>query len=112
MLRYPIEPAAASLRGKPPEELPHGLITPPEFVRQLVAEQKAKFPPGIYTAATEERELSEHTLQWFFDQLGHEVLYRQTPEGPEVLAVGFDEIFALTDFRSSEKMNGLKTWVP
>ena len=112
MLSFPVEPAAWSLRGKSPAELPHGLLIPPEFVRELIAEEKAKFPPGIYTAVTEERQLSEYTLQWFFDQLGYEVLYRQTPDGPEVLAVGYDEIFALTDFKNSEKMKGLKTWVP
>jgi hypothetical protein len=112
MLRIPIEPAARSLRGKPPEELPHDLITPPEFVRQLVAAEKAKFGPEVYTAEAEERALCEHTLQYFFDQLGHEVLYRQTPQGPEVLAVGFDEILALTDFKDSQKMDGLSTWVP
>jgi len=112
MPSMPIEHAALSLRGKPPEQLPHGFITPPEFVRQLVAAQREKFGPVVYTREAEERALSEHTLQYFFDQLGHEVLYRQTPEGPQVLAVGFDEVFALTDFKNPEKMNGIKTWVP
>ena len=30
------------------------------------------------------------TLQYHFEGLGHEVLYRSTPEGPEVLAVGLE----------------------
>jgi hypothetical protein len=40
------------------------------------------------------------------------VLYRQTPAGPEVLAVDFGEIAALTDGMRAEKMAGLKTWMP
>ena len=112
MLSFPVEPAAWSLRGKPPEELPHGLLTPPEFVRELIAEEKAKFGPAIFTAETEERALSQHTLQWFFDSLGHEVLYRQTPDGPEVLAVGFDEERAYTKGMSLEDQHKLKRRLP
>jgi hypothetical protein len=40
------------------------------------------------------------------------VLYRQTPEGPEVLAVGFDEIFARTQGMNPEAMKDLETWEP
>jgi len=112
MLSIPIEHAAPSLRGKPPEELPHGLITLPEFVRRLVAKQKATFGPGVYTVQAEERALSEHTLQYFFDQLGHEVLYRQTPEGPEVLAVGDEERLAYTRDMPIEAQHRLKHWLP
>ena len=51
-MQFPIQHAAPSLRGKPPAELPHGLITPPEFVRQLVAEQKEKFGPEPFITVT------------------------------------------------------------
>jgi hypothetical protein len=112
MLSIPIKHAAPALRGKPPGELPHGLITPPDVVRQLVAEQKQKFGPEVYTAEAEERALCEHTLQYFFDQLGHEVLYRQTPEGPEVLAVGDEERLAYTRDMPIEEQRKLKHWLP
>ena len=85
---------------------------PPERVRELVANEKAKFPSQIFTPQAEERLLNDWTLQFYFDYLGHEVLYRQTSEGPEVLAVGFAEIFARTNGMDPETMKGLNTWVP
>jgi len=36
-------------RGLPPQEMPHGLLTPPDWVREFVAREKAKFPPEIFT---------------------------------------------------------------
>jgi hypothetical protein len=110
-----IDETAPSLHGDPPKlpsELPHGLLTLPERVRELVAGEKAKHSPAIFTAAEEERVLNDWTLQNYFNSLGYEVLYRQTPAGPEVLAVDFDEIAALTDGMRAEKMAGLKTWMP
>lgn len=109
-----IDPNAPSLRGqlpKPPEELPHGLLMPPREVRDLIEQERLKHPPEAFTRA-EERLLNAWTLQYYFDDLGHEVLYRQTPQGPEVLAVGFDEIKVRTNAMDPEKMQGLKTWVP
>ena len=53
-----IDYTAPSLQGtqpKRPQDLPHGLITPPERVRELVAREKAKFPPAVFTPETEER---------------------------------------------------------
>jgi hypothetical protein len=110
-----IDHTAPSLQGplpRRPEELPHGLVVPPERARELVAKEKIKSSPEVFTSEAEERLLSEWTLQYYFDYLGYEVLYRQTPAGPEVLAVGFDEIFAHTRGMDPEAMKGLKTWVP
>jgi hypothetical protein len=45
--------------------------------------------------------LNEWTLQYFFDDLGHEVLYCPTPKGPEVLAVGFDEVFRPSEWNAA-----------
>jgi hypothetical protein len=105
---------APSLQGgmhRLPQDLPHGLITPPERVRELIEKERAKHPPEVF-ARFEERLLNEWTLQHHFDYLGHEVLYRITPQGPEVLAVGFEEIFARTNGKDPEAMKGLKTWLP
>ncbi len=106
---------APSLQGglcRKPEDLPHGKIVPPDLVLETVAQQKAKFPPEIYTPEAEERDLNQFTLQYYFDYLGHEVLFRSTPEGPEVLAVGFDEILAFEKDIPLEEQLKLKTWMP
>jgi hypothetical protein len=108
-----IDLTAPSLQGgriRRPEDLPHGLITPPEKVRELIEKERAKHPPEAFARA-EERLLNDWTLQYYFDYLGHEVLYRQTPEGPEVLAVGLEEILACTNRKDPELMAGLKTWM-
>ena len=105
---------APSLQGglpKLPKDLPHGLIAPPERVRELIEKERAKHAPEVF-ARHEERLMNEWTLQYYFDYLGHEVLYRITPQGPEVLAVGFEEIFARTNGYDPEAMQGLKTWTP
>jgi hypothetical protein len=109
MLSFPLHNAALDLKGKPPEELPHGLLTIPPEVRELVEMQRAKFRPEVF-AANEEKFLNDWTVGWYFQHLYQEVLYRHTPNGPEVLAVGFDEIHALTDGMKPEKMAGLKTY--
>jgi hypothetical protein len=106
---------APSLRGgldRRPEDLPHGLIVPPPEVREVLAKEKAKHPPECWPPPTEECILNQWTLGYYFDYLGHEVLYRQTSEGPEVLAVGFDEIFAKTKGMDPEAMKDLETWMP
>jgi hypothetical protein len=104
---------APSLQGGPkrPEELPHGLITPPDRVRELLEKERAKHPPQSFGPFAE-RLLNEWTLQYYFDYLGHEVLYRITPQGPEVLAVGFDEMLAYRKKTPCEQQAGLKTWLP
>ena len=40
--------------------------------------------------------LNYWTIDFYFDGLNHEVIYRETPQGPEVVAVGYDERFRLT----------------
>ena len=105
---------APSLQGKlpkRPEDLPHGLVIPPEAVRELVAKEKAKFPPGRVTAEVEEQWLNDWTIQYYFDYLGHEVLYRRTAQGPEVLAVGYDECVALRKGMPLEEQLTLATWL-
>jgi hypothetical protein len=94
MLTFPVHNAALDLKGKPPEELPHGLLTIPPEVRELVEMERAKHRPEVF-AANEGIFLNDWTVTWYFQHLYHEVMYRPTPEGPEVLAVGFDEVLAL-----------------
>jgi hypothetical protein len=105
---------APSLQGgleRRPEDLPHGLIRPPELVLELLAKEKAKYPPEVFDAAAEERILNQWVLDYYFDYLGHEVIYRQTPEGPEVLAVGEVEVIRLQKTLPLDEQLKLKTWL-
>jgi hypothetical protein len=77
-----------------PEELPHGLVTPPAPVRERLEVERAKHPPEVF-AKNEERLLNDWTIGYIFDSLCLEVVYRLTPQGPEVLAVGTEEVIAL-----------------
>lgn len=106
---------APSMQGgypREPQSLPHGLISPPDVVRQLLAKEKAKHPPQVFNEACEERLLNQYTLDYYFDYLGHEVVYRQTPAGPEVIAVGDEEQFALRRRLGEEEYRKFQTWMP
>ncbi|HYT88801.1 MAG TPA: hypothetical protein VEL76_08845 [Gemmataceae bacterium] len=105
---------APSMQGgypRRPEDLPHGLISPPEAVRELLAKEKAKHPPEVFNAACEERILNQWTVGYYFDYLGHEVIYRQTPAGPDVLAVGYEEGEALRRRVGEEEYRKFQTWM-
>jgi hypothetical protein len=98
-----------------PQDLPHGFLKPPQEVLDALAREKAKFPPEVYAHEFEVLTLNEWTVDYIFGhQLGYydEVLYRPTPEGPEVVAVGFEEIQAYTQDMPMEEQLKLKTWVP
>jgi hypothetical protein len=61
---------------------------------------------------TRVHELNRQTLHFHFDYLGYEVAYRETPPGPEVLAVGDEEILALTREMTLEDQSKIKRWLP
>ncbi len=98
-----------------PKDLPHGLIVPPQEVRDQIAALDEKLMREHGFTMNEQarvRELNRQTLNFYFDYLGHEVAYRETPEGPEVLAVGDEEILALTNDMSLEEQLKLRSWLP
>ena len=98
-----------------PADLPHGLIVPPKEVRDYIAALDETLLKDHGFRMNEEallRELNDHTLNYYFDYLGHEVSYRETPQGPEVLAVGDEEILALTGGMSLEEQLKLRRWLP
>src|SRR4051794_37157473 len=104
---------APSLQGKLPkcpQELPHGLIEPPPRVVEIVEQERVKCPPEIFTALAEERLRNDLTLQYYFDYLGYEVAYRSTPRGPEVLAVGDQELAPLRRMLNGQPE--FKLWQP
>jgi hypothetical protein len=109
-----LEETKASL-PKAFHELPHGFLKPPQEVLDALAREKAKFLPEIYGREYEERALNEWTVDYVFGhQQGYydDVLYRPTPAGPEVLAVGGVAIRALTKDMPDEDRAQLKTWTP
>jgi hypothetical protein len=106
-MRFPIYSAAYFLYGKPPEELPHGLLTIPPEVRELIEERRAEYSPEVF-AKVEITMLNDETIGWYFSDLGHEVIYRETPRGPEVLAVGYEEVLALKKMMPAEELRKLK----
>lgn len=108
-----IDWGAPSLQGGFPrraEDLPRGLLTPPDRVRELIEQERAKHPPEVF-ARWEERLLNEWTIQYYFDYLGHEVLYRDTPQGPVVLAVGHEEVLPLRKSIPLEEWQGIQTFL-
>lgn len=91
---------------RPPAELPHGVIPPPERVLEIVAREEARLlgERGVPLGEEGRRRLTEDlTLQYYFEYPGYRVAYRSTPAGPEVLAVGPEEVAALTEGMSLEE---------
>ncbi len=109
MLSYPVQHAAPSLRGKPPNEMPHGLLVPPPEVKQALEDDRGKHRPEVF-ADYLPGALSRWTVDWYFDGLGHEVIYRETPEGPEVLAVGYEEVAAFKERVPFDERRDFKTY--
>ncbi len=93
-----------------PGDLPHGLIRPPARVLEIVAKEKARFPAEIFTPEAEEQLTNDLTLQYYFDPHGCDVAYRSTPQGPEVRAVGVEEIATLRKNLSEDEWRNLRTW--
>ena len=77
----------------------------------MIEQERTKHPPTNFAKA-EVRLLNEWTLQFYFEYLGHNVLYRLTLDGPEVLAVGFEEVYNRTYAMNPDKMKGTKTYLP
>lgn len=98
-------------RGLPPHEMPHGLLAVPDWVREALAREVAK-RPEVWGAEAEERTLCDWTLQHYFESEGYEVLYRRTPAGPEVVAVGWQEELAARQGLPQDEQNNLITWLP
>ncbi len=81
MSNQTIDPNASPPRVAGPtsmQDLPHGLLTPPPQVRELIEQERARIPVEAFATA-EERLLNEWTVGFYFDGLCQEVLYRATP---------------------------------
>jgi hypothetical protein len=81
-------------------------------VREVVEKEKGRFGPEFATDETWRSMTDNLTLQSYFESLGQEVLYRSTPAGPEVLAVGFDEVQEYVKAMPMDEQLKLKIWTP
>ena len=108
MLTFPLHNAALDLKGKPPKELPHGVLPIPPEVRELVEMERAKYPPEAFAKAEGGAPQRLDGPLAVLRQPRQEVTYRQTPYGPEVFAVGFDEVLALQRSLSPEERRLLR----
>jgi hypothetical protein len=92
---------------------PRGLLPVPPEVEAAVAEDDALLGKeyGIVpTAEDRQRQLNSLTLQYYYG--GHDVAYRVTPEGVELLADGLVEIRELTRCMSQEDLLTIKIGQP
>jgi hypothetical protein len=80
---------------------PRGLLPVPPHVEQLVATEKSRLQPH-FTAEAEKRLRDDWTLQYYYE--GETVVYRITPQGVEVLAVGMDEMGKLLNGMTQEEL--------
>jgi hypothetical protein len=92
---------------KRPEDLPHGLVPPPQLVLDLVAKEAARVPMND---EARKRITEDITLQYYYE--GLPVMYRRTPQGVEVLAVGLAEIAELTKKLTPQESRTVVTTVP
>jgi len=92
---------------KSPEELPHGLLVVPEIVIQAVDRLATKLLPLVATPEFRRKHVNQNTVDYYFRGYGHEVVYRSTQDGPEVLAVGLFELMA---FQKALGMSSEELW--
>jgi hypothetical protein len=82
---------------------PRGLLpVPPEVAEQVADEENRIEREHGFRIAPEARQsmLDRWTLHWYYD--GAYIAYRHTPQGVEVLGVGYDEVRKYLDDRSPD----------
>ena len=92
---------------------PRGLLPVPAEVEAAVAEDDSSLlkEHGIVpTSEDRQRQVNSLTLQYYYG--GHDVAYRITPEGVELLAEGLSEIRQLVQGMSQEHLLSLKIGQP
>ncbi len=96
-------------RGVPLSELPRGLVPPPRYVLEeiewLKARSRAPWPRDY-----EVLEINYLTLFYYYENIL--VAYRRTENGPEVLAVGGEEVGEFVDQTPQEVLSTVSITVP
>jgi len=88
---------------------PRGLLPVPPEVEAAVAEDDSSLLKEhriVPTAEDRQRQVNSLTLQYYYG--GHEVAYRLTPQGVELLAAGLSEIRQLVQGMSQEELLTIK----
>jgi len=96
-------------RGVPLSELPRGLVSPPPYVLEEIEWLKAR-SPGPWPQTYEVEELNYLTLFYYYENI--QVAYRPTDKGPEVLAVGDEEVGALIEKTPQDVLFTIEIRVP
>jgi hypothetical protein len=92
---------------------PRGLLPVPPEVEAAVAEDDSSLlkKHGIIpTSEDRQRQVHSLTLQYYYG--GHDVAYRLTPQGVELLAAGLSEIRHLVQGMSQEELLTIKIGQP
>ena len=88
---------------------PRGLLPIPPEVEAAVAEDDASLLKRhgiVSTAEDRQRQMNSLTLQYYYG--GHDVAYRLTPQGVELLAAGLSEIRQLVQGMTQEEVLTIK----
>jgi hypothetical protein len=97
-------------RGNPPMSYPHGLLPTPPDVRAVVAKEETRLleTHGLVLSPQAHQSLvNEQTLSHFLG--GQWISYRETTQGPDVLAVGLEEIGRLMQLLGPQELLTVRT---
>ena len=92
---------------------PRGLLPVPPEVEAAVADDDSSLleEHGIVpTSEDRQRQVNSLTLQYYYG--GHDVAYRLTPQGVELLAAGLSEIGQLVQGMSQDELLTIKIGQP
>ena len=92
---------------------PRGLLPVPPEVEDVVAKDDSSLlkEHGIVpTSEDRQRQVNSLTLQYYYG--GHDVAYRLTPQGVELLAAGLSEIRQLVQGMNQEELLTIKIGQP
>jgi len=84
---------------------PRGLLPVPPEVEESVARDQARLQP-YFTDEYAKRARDDMTLRYYYE--GAYVAYRRTPQGVEVLAVGWDEVSKYLDDHPPETQQDVR----
>jgi hypothetical protein len=96
-------------RGVPLSDLPRGLVQPPPYVLEELEALKAS-SPAAWPRDYEVIELNYLTLFFYYENIL--VAYRETENGPEVLAVGDEEVGEFVEKTPQDVLLAVSITVP
>jgi hypothetical protein len=88
---------------------PRGLLPVPPWVEESIASEQARLQPN-FTDDYARRARDEMTLRYYYE--GTYIASRRTPQGIEVLAVGWDEVKKFLRETPPEQREGVRIGPP